>query len=798
MEVFLVTILCFIFRSIIKIRYRLKVRGLENLTFKKNIVFLPNHPAEIDPLILVTLLWKKYRVRPVVIESFYFLRGAHYLQKLIKAIPIPDLSGIINSWKEKKIKKTFVTVCENLKQGHNLLIYPSGRLKETGKEIVGGTSFVHNLIQNTPDAHIVLIRTTGLWGSRFSKALTGKTPDFKKVVWEGIGIMIKNFIFFTPRRKVTIEIEPAASDFPRHANRLEFNHYLEAWYNRQGPEPLRLVPDFFWKKEKLFLPKTTLPKQRLEKRNGENFFKISPEIEKEILTEIGRLANKSDITRSQHLAYDIGLDSLDIGELQTFLKDRYDVDDLAPLSFQTVEDVLRAVTVKTSPTDLHLYISQEKWFSELLRPPIVPPSGKTIQEAFLKNCDRMGRHIACADEILGIVQYERLKTAALVLSFQIRRLEGDRIGILLPSSTTTYLLIFATLLANKVPVMLNWTTGVRDLNHAVNISEVKIVISSERFLDNLSSVDLGRVDEMLVVVEGMKRAISLWDKLRGWYGATIQRSRSLLRQLKLNEISEERPAVILFTSGTEALPKGVPLSHKNLLSNQTAALSCVDFSARDILYGVLPPFHSFGFSVTGIFPFLVGLKSYYAPDPKNSRKIAFDIKNWRPTLFFSAPTFIKGLLRVSSSEELKSLRYLVSGAEKAPEEMFLELEKMGIEMLEGYGITECSPIVTLTRPGPPNQPHLNHRHRGVGEPLPGVNLLIIDPETKAILPIGEKGEICINGPNVFLGYLGKLKSPFIELQGRHWYRSGDQGYLDQSGTLTLSGRLKRFVKIGGR
>jgi long-chain-fatty-acid--[acyl-carrier-protein] ligase len=388
--------------------------------------------------------------------------------------------------------------------------------------------------------------------------------------------------------------------------------------------------------------------------------------------------------------------------------------------------------------------------------------------------------------LTGIVTYRRLKMIVLILSRKIEQMEGDHIGILLPSSVMSYALILATLLAKKVPVMLNWTIGSRSLQYCKKVSELKVVLSSRRFLDNMPGGDLDGIDDILTLLEDVRGTISLWDKFRGIYGL-FRNADMLLKDLNLSN-SEDDTAVILFTSGTESLPKGVPLTHKNILSNLKAAMACFEFFPSDILYGILPPFHSFGFSVTGMMPLLIGLKVYYAPDPTHSRAMLSDIENWKLTLFISAPTFIKNVFHLAGSTQLKSLRYVVGGAEKVPDELFAYMEKRGGSMLEGYGITECSPVVTLIRPKAPR--------KGVGNPLPGIELCIISPETHEVLLPGQDGEICIHGPNVFNGYIGTDKNPFIELDGRRWYLSGDRGHLDEDGTLILTGRLKRFVKIG--
>jgi long-chain-fatty-acid--[acyl-carrier-protein] ligase len=772
-------------RGLVSIRYRLSIRGIENLnpktlSKKGGVLFLPNHPAEIDPVILTLVLWGRYRAHPLVVEQFYHLKGAHYLQTLVGAIPIPDLGGVVNKWKQKQIEKCFQHIADGLRKGSNYLIYPSGRLKQSGEEAIGGASFVHNLVQECPEANIVLIRTTGLWGSRFSRALTGSTPDFGKVAWEGVKIVLKNLIFFTPRRVVTIEIEPAPVDFPFKALRLEFNKALEKWYNIRGPEPLKLVSDHFWNES---YP-TVLNGE--EKKQSQQF-SISPEMEKEITDKISDLAKKTSVKRNDHLARDLGLDSLDIADLQTFIIERYETPSLDIDEIQTVEDILRAAS-KPSFNAKTVGRKLVEWPKEPSRPSVQPPQGSTIPEAFLRVCDRMEYHAACADERMGVISYRRLKLIALTLSYHFKSFKGDRIGVLLPSSTISYVIILALQLAGKIPVMLNWTVGVRALNHCKELGQFKTVLSSRRFLEHLADGDLGDLDDLLLLIEDVRPAISLWSRLKGFYGLFKDTNR-LLKDLKLQHIQPDDTAVILFTSGTESLPKGVPLSHHNVLSNQKAGASCIQVSASDVMYGVLPPFHSFGFSVTGLFPLLFGLKVFYAPDPTQYYGMAHDIEEWSVTLLCSAPTFMKGLFQAARPSQLRSLRLAVAGAEKVPEALFEYMEKKGSHLLEGYGITECSPIVTLTMPGKPRE--------GVGQPVPGVELCIIHPETGKELPPGFDGEVCIHGPNVFKGYLGSASSPFIELQGKKWYRSGDRGRLSPNGSLILSGRLKRFIKIGG-
>ena len=249
---FYLTYLCVFW--VVRLRYRIEIVGLEKLTPDRftragGIIFLPNHPAEIDPVLLEVALWKRFRLRPLITEHFYRLKGFKFFLDLARVLPIPSMDAAANKWRGKKVEKQFNAIVDKLRAGENFLIYPSGRLKISAMEILGGASFVHRLIERCPEVNIVLVRTTGLWGSMFSRALTGSSPNFGKTVWEGVKIILKNALFFTPKRKVKIELELPPADFPYNASRLEFNRYLENWYNQypeKGPEPLSLVSYSRW------------------------------------------------------------------------------------------------------------------------------------------------------------------------------------------------------------------------------------------------------------------------------------------------------------------------------------------------------------------------------------------------------------------------------------------------------------------------------------------------------------------------------------------------------------------------
>ncbi len=783
----------------LSLRYKIEVKGLEKLvsnprTKKGGILFLPNHPAHMDPLFLFLLLWPTFRIRPLIIEHIYRLSILKPLVRLVKGLSIPNFETSVNQIKVQKAQKSIQAIADGLKKGENFILYPSGKLKPAASEVIGGASSAHALIQECPDTHVVLIRTTGLWGSSFSRALTGVSPPLPKTLWFGFKVLLKNGIFFAPRRKVLIEIEDDPQNFPRKSSRIEFNRFLENWYNQypdssgkiHTQEPLLLISYTFWNKKPPSIE--TNEKKKIKSKA----LSISPQTTTKVYEEIRSiLENPSiEIRPEMRLALDLGMDSLNIAEAISFLARQFNAEDIHPEDIETVQDMLNLAETSKTTKKAVKQAGIFRFPKETNRPAPTSPVGKTIPEAFLRISDLMNSFVACADDLLGPMTYKKMKKAILVLASHFQKIEDKHIAVLLPSSATTYLVILALLFARKVPVMLNWTLGPRYLDEMMRLSNAKITLTSWRFIERLSNVEFGNLTENVQFLEDIKESLSLETKLKGVFYSFMP-TPFTLKFFGLQKIKETDPAVILFTSGTEANPKGVPLSHQNILSNQVATMQCIQLSENDTIYGILPPFHSFGFSVAGIFPLIAGLKVAFYPDPTDSFALVEGIQRWPITLFCSAPSFLKSLFIAAKPHQLDSVRLFISGAEKAPQSLFDHVNnlKTNAKLIEGYGITECSPILSLNR--------LNMPPRGVGNPLPNVEVCTIHPETEELLNEGKEGELCVRGPNIFSGYLENPRTPFIEIKGKKWYRTGDIGYLDKDNFLYLSGRLKRFTKIGG-
>ncbi len=794
----------FLFRIAFWFRYRLKVKGLEKLTPEAlnkpgGVLFLPNHPAVfVDPTMVTLSVFPKYKIRPMVVEYMYYTPIVNAIMKSMDAIPVPNFATSGNVLKRKKAEQVVQLVIESLRKGDNFLIYPAGRTKSTGIEQIGGASAVPRIIKEVPEANVVLVRIKGLWGSSFSRAFTGRAPALFPTLWNGVKYVLKNLLFFTPRRQVTIEFEPLPANFPREGTRLEMNKWLENWYNK--PDGLTTqkgeLPGDSFVLVSLSIWGEVYPevKQRENVEENVDIDAISNAIKEKIIQRLAVMTDMDPekIKPEMDLAADLGMDSLDIAELASFVQDEFDLEAVPVTEMTTVAKVMavaaKQITIKEEKEEAK--INLKKWQKKSPHVPASIPEGKTIPEVFLKRCEMLGNAPAVGDERSGVLTFSDVKMRVILLAEYIRTLPGEYVGILLPSSVGATLLIFAVQLAGKVPVMINWTVGPRHLETVAKLSNVQVVLSSWSFIDRVENLDLNGLEDRVVMLEDLRHKFTLGTKLKALWRSK-KSVQSILKIFGTDKLTEEDKAVLLFTSGTESMPKGVPLTHKNVLTNQRAIVEAIDLYEDDILYGFLPPFHSFGFTVGSLVAFVAGLRTAYFPDPTDGANLAKGVEKWKITILPGAPTFLKSILKAAKPGQLQSVRLFATGAEKAPPELFKLVDDIGKHntLVEGYGITECSPVLTFNRPGTPNV--------GVGQAASGVELLIVHPDTFEVLPTGARGLILAHGDNVFKGYLNPgLSSPFITIQGKEWYKTGDLGYLDELGHLIISGRQKRFIKVG--
>lgn len=788
-------------------RYKITVKGLEkldkaNLTRPGGVLFLPNHPAIfVDPVAATLAILPKIVIRPLVVEYMYYYPIANSLMRTMDALPIPDFDVSSNTLKRKKSENVITEVIGGLKKGDNFLIYPAGRIKSSAYESIGGASGVHRILQEAPEANVFLMRIKGLWGSKFSRAQTGAKPVMFPTLWWGFKQVLKNLLLFTPRREIIIELEPVPADFPRNGTRIEMNQWLEKWFNKPdglteqiGEYPgdsLVLVPYSMWSRK---MPEVSLVAEPKDAKRRVDLSKIPTTIQEKVIAKIAMITDNvpSSIKPEMSLSNELGMDSLDVAELAVFVHDHFDVITVPVKELTTVGRVMgiaaKQVTCKEPYNDE--VGDMKKWYATLPHKPRGMPPGGTIPEVFINNAKLLGKLPACGDARSGILSYHDLLLRSIIVAKMIAKIPGKHIGIMLPASVAAEICILGVQLAGKVPVMVNWTVGPRHLESVVKLSDPTIILSSWSFIDRLEGVDLTPIEDRLQLLEDLRRGIGITDKIKAYF-LSRKSTKTILNTLSKEKLKPHDEAVILFTSGTESMPKGVPLTHYNILENQREALRDIELFSDDIFYGILPPFHTFGFSISCLLPILCGIRVAFYPDPTDGKALAQGFERWRISIMCGAPTFIKGMLKSAVPSQLQTMRMCVTGAEKAPADLFEMLKSIGKDdvIIEGYGITECSPVLTMNRPA--------EAKKGVGRALGNVELLVVHPDTLEPVPANKQGLILARGPNVFAGYLNPgIEPPFVTVDGKEWYRTGDLGDLDDKGYLTISGRLKRFIKIG--
>jgi acyl-[acyl-carrier-protein]-phospholipid O-acyltransferase/long-chain-fatty-acid--[acyl-carrier-protein] ligase len=392
-----------------------------------------------------------------------------------------------------------------------------------------------------------------------------------------------------------------------------------------------------------------------------------------------------------------------------------------------------------------------------------------------------------------------LLAASIALSRWIKKhCPADRVAVVLPPSAGAVVANLAVTLANKVPVNLNFTSGRTALQSAINRGQVTQAISAKLFMKRLEDFpwpqEVHRLEEVLVK---LKPKIILWRIISAVTPAWL-----LSDLLGLPRKPDREEAVLLFTSGSSGEPKGVVLSHRNVLGNVQQFGSMLNLGREDSVMASLPFFHSFGCTVTLWYPMIDGVRAVTYPTPVDVVKNAEIIERHKISLLVTTPTFLRGYLKRAEPKQFASIKLLVTGAEKLPRELAESFEeKFGKHVLEGYGLTETSPVVSTNLPDPaPSRPddtvQPSNRAGSVGKLLPGEAAQIRDPETDALLSPHELGMLWLKGPNIFEGYLNEPERT-AEVLRDGWFKTGDLGRLDEDGFLYIEGRLSRFSKIAG-
>lgn len=414
---------------------------------------------------------------------------------------------------------------------------------------------------------------------------------------------------------------------------------------------------------------------------------------------------------------------------------------------------------------------------------------------FLRTARRRFFSFAMADSSGLELTYGKALAGSLALTRRIRRrCRGERmVGIMLPASVGGVLANIATLLAGKVPVNLNFTAGSEAIALAIEQCAIKTVLTSRVFL---ARAKVEEPDGACFLEDVMKEVTPLMRA--GLWAAALVLPASLIERLFVaRDRNPDSLATVIFSSGSTGTPKGVMLSHRNVLANVEGIAQVYQVTDDDRLMGVLPLFHSFGFTGTIWLPLIMGFSVVYHPNPLDAGTIGELVQKYRATMMISTPSFCLGYTRKCSPEQFATLRYAVVGAEKLREPIARAFkEKYGLDVMEGYGCTEMSPAVALNAPDSPAAGQKRWKPGTVGRPLPGVSAKIVDRETGNPAAPGAEGLLLLKGDNLMLGYLNDPEKT-REVLRDGWYVTGDIATIDEDGFIRLTDRLSRFSKIAG-
>jgi acyl-[acyl-carrier-protein]-phospholipid O-acyltransferase/long-chain-fatty-acid--[acyl-carrier-protein] ligase len=407
---------------------------------------------------------------------------------------------------------------------------------------------------------------------------------------------------------------------------------------------------------------------------------------------------------------------------------------------------------------------------------------RTLIEALARSVRAWGGgRILFEDPIAGPISGRKALLGAAALGRKIRDAthEGERVGVMLPTSAGAAVTFFAVQAAGRVPAMLNFTAGASGVRAACRAANLRCMLTSRAFVEKARLESLVAVLEQetrIIWLEDLRARITGLDKLR----ALMDAGRPLAPR------KPGDPAVVLFTSGSEGAPKGVALSHRNLLANVAQIESRFDVTPADVAFNALPVFHSFGLTGGLLLPAFTGMKCFLYPTPLHYRIIPELVYGVNATVLFGADTFLAGYARAAHAYDFRSLRYVVAGAEPVKEATRrVYLEKFGLRILEGYGVTETSPVLAVNTP-------MFNRNGTVGRLMPGVEMRL-----EPVPGVEEGGRLYVRGPNVMMGYYRADAPGVLEETPDGWHDTGDIVSVDAQGFITIKGRAKRFAKVGG-
>jgi len=408
-----------------------------------------------------------------------------------------------------------------------------------------------------------------------------------------------------------------------------------------------------------------------------------------------------------------------------------------------------------------------------------------LHHQFIKTAKANGSKLAIVDGLTGKhLSYKESLIGSLIFAEKFSQFSDRYIGIMLPNTAGCILSVVASVFCGKIPVMINYSTGAeRNIDFARKKCQFSTLITSRKLLEKIACPEM----EGMIFLEDLMATISSGNKITAAIKALLPYG--ALKRF-VSDGKEDDTVVIMFTSGSEKQPKGVELSHLSIGSNISSVCRFIGLTDKESITGILPAFHVFGFTTGLWLPLVSGIRVVTFGSPLEAKKIVALVKKEKVTVVVGTPFFLMNYARVASTEDFAGLHYVMSGADKTPDSLFnLYKSKYGLDIIEGYGATETSPIISAN---PPDA----IKRGSIGLPIGGVEVKIVDVNTGEKLGPNQEGKILVKGELLMKGYFNDKQETDAKIEDG-WYETGDMGVFDDDGYLWHKGRLKRFVKIGG-
>ena len=651
----IIVFLCWLCAAIaVRLRYRVELRGLDEIIRKhgrKGLLFCPNHPALIDPLIMTTMLWRRFHPRALVIEKQVKEPPLKYIWKRIRLLPLPDI-GATGLRGHDQLKEMIERCVQALQAGDNLLFYPAGRIYRSSHESLRGNGGLAAILQEYPEAKLVLVRTTGLWGSDFGRAKGYQTP-FGKTMLAHLKHVLCCGIFFMPRRKVTIEFFERPDDLPAPDDKRALNRYLEDFYNQahrqntyvpytRGEEPTRLLPEAEW---------YNVP---------EDVSQVPDDIRTRVKARLHELTGKRFIRDTDTLVTDLALSDDKIHALYTWLQHEFPHPLPALPKLRTVASLM--IAAAGIPGEEPFAPIPPAWFRKVKK--MKTSRAKTVPIAFLHAAKRHSGFPMCADQESGVFNGRRMIEQVLAFRSIVNRLPGKHIALMLPPSAKALVTYLACAFAGKIPVMLNWSMKNAEMKACLDDTHIHHVLTLDKFAAALKEqgVDFSGIAQKFVDVDSLLAEISparrAWARIASHFGGIVVRFRAL---------AVSSTAAIYYVPAPDGgQPHQVTLKQQSVIQDIRDVLEKVQVTTNGCVLAMQPLFQLNGLLTNLFLPCISNLRVVYHPNPDDAQMIARIIAGYAVTHLAGAPAYINSILKAGSREQLHTLQTVVCNAETCP------------------------------------------------------------------------------------------------------------------------------------